>query len=220
MGDTQLHVVAFSAGDRLQSDVTETRIAARANEAGPLRILFLGNVIERKELHVLLDAVSQTPVASCRLDVVGGLEVEPAYTRRVKAQTGILDLGNRVSFHGPLMDDHLKRQLAAAHTLAVPSSYEGYGIVYLEAMAFGAPAIATSSGAAHEIITHGVDGFLIPPGDATQLAAHLTELATNRDRLAEMGTAALHRFRQHSTWSDSASAIRDFLKDVVGGLNA
>ena len=220
VGDTRPNVVAFPAGDRLQSDVTEARIAARANEPGPLRILFLGNVIERKELHVLLDAVSLAREANCRVDVVGGLDVEPAYTRRVMAQTGRLDLGARVAFHGPLMDDHLKRQLAAAHVLAVPSSYEGYGIVYLEAMAFGAPAIATTSGAAHEIITDGVDGFLMPPGDATQLAAHLTKLAANRDRLAEMGIAGLHRFRRHSTWTASTSAIREFLTDVVGDLNA
>ncbi len=220
VGDARPHVVAFPAGDRLQSAVTEERIASRANEDGPLRILFLGNVIERKELHVLLDAVSQMRDVAWRLDVVGGLEVEPGYTHRVKAQTGSLGLDDRVSFHGPLMDDDLRRSLSHAHALVVPSSYEGFGIVYLEAMAFGAPAIATSSGAAHEIISHGSDGFLIPPGDATRLAAHLRELAMNRNRLAEMGIAALHRFARHPTWADSASSIREFLVSVTGSHHA
>ena len=60
--------------------------------------------------------------------------------------------------------------------LAVPSLYEAFGIVYLEALGFGLPVIASSAGAAHELITHGEHGFLVAPGDAASLAQHLHTL--------------------------------------------
>ena len=59
------------------------------------------------------------------------------------------------------------------HLLAVPSSYEGFGIVYLEGMHFGLPAIAGTDGAAKEIITHGQNGFLVRPGNPQALAHHI-----------------------------------------------
>jgi len=60
-----------------------------------------------------------------------------------------------VRLHGFLADDRLQEKLAQAHVLVLPSSYEGFGMVYLEGMAFGLPAIGTTAGAACEIIRRG-----------------------------------------------------------------
>ena len=98
----------------------------------------------------------------------------------------------------------------------MPSSYEGFGIVYLEGMAFGLPAIATDSGAAHEIITNDRrDGFLIPIGSAPELSIRLRDLATDRDQLAKMGASALKRFARHPTWEQSMTTVREFLLEIV-----
>ena len=79
-------------------------------------------------------------------------------------------LSSIVHFHGALDNEPLKQKLKQAHVLIVPSSYEGFGIVYLEGMAFGLPAIGTTAGAAGEIIEHGKTGYLIEPNDSATLA--------------------------------------------------
>ena len=77
----------------------------------------------------------------------------------------------------------------------MPSSYEGFGIVYLEGMQFGLPAIAGTAGAAKEIITHGHNGFLVPPGNPEALAHHIELLIRDRELLLKMSLAA-HQSRR------------------------
>ena len=93
----------------------------------------------------------------------------------------------------------------------VPSSYEGFGIVYLEGMGFGLPAIGTTAGAAAEIIHHGMNGYLITPADAQALAAHLTTLAQDRALLVQLSLNALERYRQQQPWEQTAADIGGFL---------
>ncbi len=97
----------------------------------------------------------------------------------------------------------------------MPSSYEGFGIVYLEGMAFGLPAIGTTAGAASEIISDGENGYLIPPDDAATLAERLSTLARDRDLLARMSVKALERYRQQPRWEQTAGRIRDFLLSMI-----
>ena len=220
IGADKPNVLAYPAGDRFDVSMTEQDVTERANADGPLRILFLGNVIERKQLHVLIEALGYTGNASIRVDVVGGLEIEPDYANEVRQQVESEGLGDKVAFHGPLSDDALRTRFEKAHVLVVPSSYEGFGIVYLEGMAFGMPAIATDSGAAHEIITNRRDGFLVPMGSAPELSIRLRDLATDRQRLARMGAQALKRFARHPTWEQSMTTVREFLLETVEKANA
>ena len=97
----------------------------------------------------------------------------------------------------------------------MPSQYEGFGIVYLEGMAFGCPAIGTTAGAAHEIITHGETGFLIQVGDTAVLAHHLQTLLEDRSLLVKMALSAHERFLCYPTWADSMAKIEQFLLEIV-----
>ena len=92
----------------------------------------------------------------------------------------------------------------------MPSSYEGFGIVYLEGMAFGLPALATTAGGAVEIITSGRDGFLVSPGDHGALARQLGTLMADRDLLLTMSLVAQQRFAAHPTWDDAGAAVHRF----------
>ena len=204
-------VVAHPGGDRLGAPLDPLDIAARAAEPGPLRLLFIGNLTPRKGLHTLLRALDRLPGDLCRLDVVGSTTADPDYVRQL---TPLLTrLGDRVTLHGALSDDRLKALLTTRQLLVVPSSYEGFGIVYMEAAAFGLPAIATTSGAAAEIITPSRTGYLIPPDDDAALTRHLTHLAHRRDRLTQMGVTAFARFERHPTWTQTAEAIRGFVHE-------
>ncbi|WP_420629008.1 glycosyltransferase family 4 protein [Candidatus Leptofilum sp.] len=208
VGDSPPHVVALPAGDRLQPNITPAQIEDRAQQSGPLRLLFVGNVIPRKGLHILLEAVAGLPKSDWVLDVVGETAVSPQYTQQIQQQ-----ITYNVTLHGPLSDAELASKMMQSHLLIVPSSYEGFGIVYLEGMGFGLPAIAGRGGAAHEIITHGADGFLVE--DTPTLRQHIHALHHNRSQLAKMSLAAQTRFAAHPTWSDSMSQIRNFLQSVI-----
>ncbi|MCC6604416.1 MAG: glycosyltransferase family 4 protein [Anaerolineae bacterium] len=213
VGTAQPHVVAFPAGDRFQPTITPAQVADRAQQPGPLRLLFVGNLIERKGLHVLLEAVAGLPTSEWMLEVVGDTAVTPRYTQKVQQHITRLGLEHNITWHGPRNDEALAAHLAQSHLLVVPSSYEGFGIVYLEGMAFGLPAIAGRGGAAHEIITDGVNGFLVE--DAATLRQHLHTLHHNREQLTQMSQAAQTRFAAHPTWTASMTKIREFLHSGI-----
>jgi glycosyltransferase involved in cell wall biosynthesis len=209
-------VVAYPGGDRFQPALTAIQIAARARQAGPLRVIFVGNLIPRKELHTVLDGLARLPRDSWQLDVVGSLTVDPDYVQTVYRQIDQLGLAAHVTLAGPLSDADLAACLARSHLLVVPSSYEGYGIVYVEGMGFGLPAIAATAGAAGEIITHDRDGFLVAPGDSPTLARHIQALSQDRERLLQLSLAAHTRYAAHPTWASSTAHMREFLQMLVG----
>lgn len=202
-------IVAYPPTDRFGEAILEEEIIERA-KSEELRILFLGNVIERKGLHTLLKAVSIQPSAF-RMDIVGSLDSESEYAKKMQGFITANDLSSFVFLHGPLDNEPLIEKLRQAHMLVVPSSYEGFGIVYLEGMCFGLPAVGTTAGAAGEIITDGVDGFLIGPEDVNLLAGRLKVMNERRDVLIRMSLAARKRYLRQPRWEQSAGGIREFL---------
>jgi glycosyltransferase involved in cell wall biosynthesis len=104
---------------------------------------------------------------------------------------------------------------AQSHLLAGPSSYEGLGIAYLEGMRFVLPAIATTAGAAHAVISHDRDGFLVPPKDVAALARYLGIFIKDRRRLLKMSLAAQESAAGHPTWAEGVARIHRFLHGLL-----
>lgn len=206
-------IIGYPPTDRFGDPLPEHEIIERA-KVGELRILFLGNVIYRKGLHTLLEAV-KTLSGKFHVDVVGSMDSDANYARQMQGFVRANGLAAHVTFHSSLDKEPLIGALKRAHVLAVPSSYEGFGIVYLEGMGFGLPAIATTAGAAGEIIEHGKTGFLIQPGDSRSLADHLKSLMEDRIALTRLSLNARARYRRQPSWMQTAKAIRDFLLSVM-----
>ena len=208
--------VAYPPTDRFGESVTEEEIVERA-KCSELRILFLGNVIERKGLHTLIDAlaVERDNISLYRLDVIGSPTTNPAYAKAMREKIAASNLSSCVFLHGPLDNEPLQQKLRQAHVLVVPSSYEGFGIVYLEGMGFGLPAIGTTAGAAGEIIEDGKTGYLIAPNDSATLAARLAGLSADRGLLTRLSLNALQRYRVQPTWEQTAKNIREFLLHAI-----
>jgi glycosyltransferase involved in cell wall biosynthesis len=213
VGDAQAAVVASPAGDRFRSRLSEGDIRRRAHEAGPLRVLFLGNLVRRKGLMTLLEALAARPAPSAVLAVAGDGGFEPSFAAAAKRRAERLGLAQRVEWLGPLYDSVLAERLATSQALAVPSSYEGFGIAYLEGMAFGLPAIGGSDGGASEVIRDGENGFLVRPGDVVALADRLRLFADDRMRLESQSIKALQTFRIHPTWRQTGETIQRFLSE-------
>jgi glycosyltransferase involved in cell wall biosynthesis len=208
-------LVATPPTDRFGIPLPEGEIMMRTVQPGPLRLVFVGSVTRRKGLPTLLDALNLIPASDWVLKVVGSLAVEPSFALRCQRQAAQLGAGAAVSFLGHLDEDALARELRQAQVLVVPSAYEGYGIAYLEGMGFGLPALATTAGAAREVIREGIDGFLVAPGDAAQLAARILQLHRNRALLLQMSLAARGTHLRQPVWEETVARIRYFLRRVI-----
>src|SRR5437867_2431955 len=101
IGNSKPNIVAYPPSDRFGKPISEEEIINRA-QIRPLQILFLGNVIERKGLHTLLNALLILHPSSFTLDIVGSLNSEPVYTKQIREFVVVHGLSAFVFFHGPL----------------------------------------------------------------------------------------------------------------------
>lgn len=210
-------VVAVPAGDRFERSVTPERVRQRAAE-GPLRLVALGNVTPRKGLDTLVTGLART-TGDWELTIVGDDSVNPAYSARLRDRITALGLDDAVTLTGRLTDDEVAAVLERSHLLTMPSQYEGFGIAYVEGMRFGLPALASTAGGAHEVVTDRVTGFLVDPGDASAVVDAVAPLCRNRERLARMGVAALETASGHPTWAETGERIQEFLQSLVAGAH-
>lgn len=207
-GEPERSLVVLPAADHVEADGL---VSLHEVAPAPLRILFVGNISRRKGLHTLVHALTRMQ-RPARLTVAGSESVEPRYAHAVRRLAARLGVDDRIEFCGRVDDVALWRQYGRCHCLALPS-YEGFGIAYLEAMAFGRPVIASTAGAAFEIVTDGVEGFLVAPDDADTLAQRLDQLAADRTRLLGMGDSARARFERHPTWQQSGERLVRWLEE-------
>lgn len=220
-------VVAPPAGDRFVRFVSESGASgndvdgddsnAPAFESrdfdGRLELCFVGNLVPRKGLHVLLAGLARVD-GDWRLTVVGN-ETDPAYVTRIRRQRRRFGLDDRVELTGRLPDDAVAERLAESHLLAVPSLYEGFGLVYLEAMAFGLPVLATTAGGATELVTHGETGVVVPPDDPGEIARVVQRVHDDRNLLRRLGGTARARFEAQPGWEEATDEVDGLLRKVV-----
>jgi len=209
-------VVAPPAGDRFDPDLAGREIDDRARE-GPLRVAFVGNVEPRKGLDTLVEGLARLE-EPWELTAVGRHR-DAAHVRRVQRRIAAAGTAGRVRLPGRLPDPELADVLRRNHVLAVPSRYEGFGIVYLEGMSFGLPAVATTAGGAREVVEDGETGYLVEPDDPAGVGQALSALAGDRDRLARMGRAARRRYERHPDWTETTSRVRSLLRAVTAAAD-
>lgn len=170
--------------------------------ADELRVLFVGRAEERKGLPVLLGAfealVEHVPA---RLTVVGASPAEVARHLSDPAAA------SRVEVVGPVGHEELWCRLHAADVLCAPSlSGESFGMILTEAFAAGTPVIASQIAGYAEVVTHGVDGVLVPPGDPQRLAEELRSVYLEPARREAMGDAA-RRSAERYAWPYVAERV-------------
>jgi|SRR5579859_111075 len=147
---------------------------ARSGDS-PFRILFLGNLLERKGVSDLLAALASVPSGfSWRATLAGGGDI--GKYQKLAAELGIADY---VHFAGWLDQDGVGQQLAAQDLLVLPSYDEGLPLVILEALAASVPVICTPVGAIPEIMNDGDTALMVTPGDRSGLAAALTRVMSD-----------------------------------------
>jgi starch synthase len=151
---------------------------------GPLRVLFVGGLSQRKGLADLLEAV-QLLGSAVQLTLIGrqvGGACEP-----------LQEALARHRWLGALPRSAVLAEMRAHDVLVLPSLFEGLPLVIGEALAQGLPVIATPNAAAEELIEHGQEGFVVPIRSPEALASHLERLAAQPEILQNMAAAALER---------------------------
>jgi glycosyltransferase involved in cell wall biosynthesis len=130
---------------------------------------------------------------------------------RLRQMAAAPELAGAVHLPGALPDDEVQRLYRQAAVFCLPSAQEGFGIVFLEAMASGLPIVATSVAAVPEVVPHRQVGVLVPPRDAVALAGALVELLHNRDQRSAYGSAGQMHVQQYD-WDRVAAR---FLEQVT-----
>jgi glycosyltransferase involved in cell wall biosynthesis len=184
----------------------------------PFELLFVGRLVERKGVHLLLDALAALPPQRAAvLHVVGnGPDRE-----RLEAQAQRLNLGERAVFHGFVSTEELQTRLRTCDALVLPAvvdakgDTEGLGVVLIEAMSYARPVIASAAGGIVDIVRDGRNGLLLPPGDAPALTAAIERLMDDPERARAMGLAGREDVEADFSWDVIADRLAAIYRRVA-----
>jgi glycosyltransferase involved in cell wall biosynthesis len=186
-------------------DTWQIALASSPREEGPPRILCVAHLYPRKGVDTLLRAFARVTTDAV-LRVVGiGPEKE-----RLERLAQDLGIAGRVQFLGYLPFAALAAEYRNASVFALPTEQEGFGIVFLEAMASSLPIIATRVAAVPEVVSDGVTALLVDPGDEAALAQALEKLLRDpavRARLGGAGRAHVAQFAAPAVAHQFLSAV-------------
>lgn len=183
------------------------------------RVVGIGRLVPKKGVEVLLAAAARLTRAGVPFDLEWiGCGPEARRLRRLAAAP---ELRGRVSFAGALPPDAARERLRSAALLVLPSvrladgDRDGIANVLLEAMALGVPVLTTTAGAAGEVLADGVNGLLVPPGDAAALAAAMRRALESLPLRRALACAARATVEREFDLGRNAAALRVALEAAV-----
>jgi starch synthase len=199
-GARTTHIVAYGTNEA-ESPIRST------GSAGPkLRVLFVGQLSQRKGIAYLFEAVSGM-ASSVELTVIGTrVGRSPVRDKMLERHRWILALPHQ----------RILEEMARHDVLVLPSLTEGFALVIGEALSRGLPVMTTRASGGDEIIRDGKEGFLVPIRSSEAIAEKLEILCKDRDLLDHMSVSALKRARQFS-WQRYQNLLTDTLKLMLEG---
>ncbi len=178
-------------------------------------ILFTGRIEPLKGVDTLFHAIAllrdtaPATVTDLCVCIIGGdpwAETPDAEMAKLQQMRLALGLDNVVNFLGARDQDELPRHYAAADLLVMPSHYESFGMVSLEAMSMGIPVIASDVGGLAYLVQDGVNGYKVPQQDPPALAARIRQLLEHDEHRQHLGCQAWE-FAQDFGWSQIAERL-------------
>jgi phosphatidyl-myo-inositol dimannoside synthase len=185
---------------------------AQIRAEGPLRLLCVARLIERKGQQHLLRALRRLTDQGLdvTLDLVGTGDAQAQYEALAR-ELGVTD---RVRFRGYVAREQIADVYAEADVFVLPSFNEGMSVATLEAMAAGLPTVVTRTGGTAELVAPGSTGLVFEWADVDRLAAHLERLALDRDLARRMGAAARERAARFS-WDTAAQRYLELFDQLA-----
>jgi D-inositol-3-phosphate glycosyltransferase len=176
-------------------------------------VLYVGRIEPLKGIDILLRAAAETD-GRFHLLVVGGDSKDARRKAELERLAQEMGITERVFFQDAVSHEQLPMYYNAADICVVPSYYESFGLVALEAMACGVPVVASRVGGLLETVRDGETGYLVPWRCPEPFAERLEMLLANeplRRSLGRMARAAVERFR----WSEVATRVEDVYHELV-----
>lgn len=170
-----------------------------------INLLFVGRFDRQKGLDLLLQVMGRLKDTPIRLHVIGSCVVEEQTVRAP----------DTVNLLGWLPRSQLDAYYSAADGVVMPSRWEGFGLVAIEAMRNGTPVIASNRGALPELVQHGKTGYVFDLNEQDLSSLERTLRGLDKQRLREMGAAAAQHFRNYFT----ADGMNRSLLEIYGKLH-
>lgn len=181
------------------------------NEDGVFRIIYCGNISPRKGVHYLLQAFSELKLDNAELWLIGSMP-SPSFERLIAKYKS-----DKVRFSGTFPQGELRRIYAKGSVFVLPSLADGFGMVIPQAMACGLPVIVTSNVGAADIVTEGVDGYVVPIRDVSALKEKIRILYEQPVVRQQMSLAASKKARNHLGWEAYGDRLVAWLGSLISG---
>lgn len=174
-----------------------------------VNVLFAGRFAAQKGIPFAIEALKDTKVPHA-FRLIGNTSGMPE----------LVEQNPQCEFLGPKIPDELAVYMAASDILIMPSLYEPFGIVAIEAMAAGCCLIVTATGGLNEIVEHGVNGFKVPPGDATAIREAFETMVADSVTMEDMHLTNIQQAIEKHSWKATASKIQHELAALVNRISA
>jgi glycogen synthase len=183
-------------------------------------VLFAGRFEGRKGIDILLRVIPALCLKYPKVRFILVGEDRPSADRTTRSgafrsQHANRSFLNRVLFPGAVSDADLEKYLAQCDIFVSPSRYESFGLVFLEAMMFGKPAVGCRAGGMPEVIIDGVTGLLAEPGDPHSLQFALDTLLANPRERQALGNAGRQRYLEHYTREIFTARTLEFYRQIL-----
>lgn len=178
-------------------------------------VLYTGRLASNKGLLHLMDAALQvlSQFKDTTFVLVGEDEGE---RKRIEERAAKLGIKDKVLFTGHIKDEKLfLSAYCACDVFVLPSEYEAFGLVLLEAMACEKPCVATRVGGVPEVIEEGGTGVLVEYGEAKELAGAINDLLGDEKKRKEMGRTGKERVKENFTWPNIVDKLESVYEEVL-----
>ena len=186
-------------------------------EKKSINFLFIGRLVYYKGCSVLLEAFAGLG-GEATLTIIG----EGSLKEELRQQAEVYKIADRVFFKGYVSDSEMKQCMEEADVFVLPSveRSEAFGLVQLEAMAYGMPVINTSlPSGVPEVSIHGETGLTVAPGSAGELTAAMEWMVAHPQERVEMGKAARRRLEEKYTQEIMVGNIKKIYEELWRGRN-
>lgn len=174
-----------------------------------LTLLSVGRLVSRKGISTVIEAMTQVEEQAVELLIAG----TGRHEERLKQLAHSRGVSEHVNFLGYVDDEELPVLYSAADVFVFPSRYEGFGLVFLEALASGTPVIGTSVGGVPDIVEDGKMGYIVR-GDATAFSEKINHLCDDSEQMSAMSMAARESTRNR-TWSHVAEQVEELYEGII-----
>lgn len=189
-----------------------TQFRRRFALPGERIVLFVGRLVYEKGVHVLVNAIPKVlEKVNAKTVIVGNGYMKEQISGIVKG----LGIDQKVMFTGFVDDETLRRLQTCADVSVVPSLFEPFGIVALEAMAAKSPVVVSDTGGLAEIVDHDVDGIKVYPNNPDSLAWGITRVLTDERNANRLRSNAYKKIQEKYNWDRIAKQTRDVYRAVL-----